>query len=78
MSTWFVHSPYASAEAATEVKKFTPTSVVWPKILFNKKLSDSKKNFSQSRNVGLNYLTSVAASVEAYREVGGGLSCKVI
>ena len=36
------------------------------------------KIFGQTTDVGVNFLTSVAASVEAYREVGGGLSCKVI
>ena len=30
--------------------------------------------FGQSQNVGVNYVTSFAASVEAYREVGGCLS----
>ena len=34
--------------------------------------------FRQSQNVGVNCLTSVAASVEAYREVGGGPSRTVI
>ena len=30
--------------------------------------------FRQSQNVGVNYVTSDSASVEAYREVGGCLS----
>ena len=34
--------------------------------------------FGQSQNVGVNYVTSFAASVEAYREVGGCLSWMVI
>ena len=34
--------------------------------------------FRQSQNIGVNCLTSVAASVEAYREVGGGPSRAVI
>ena len=32
------------------------------------------KIFGQIRNVGVNYVTSVAASAEAYREVVGSLS----
>ena len=32
------------------------------------------KIFGQIQNVGVNYVTSIAASAEAYREVGGSLS----
>ena len=35
----------ASAEAESEVTLFTPTFQLWPKILFNKKLSGTYENF---------------------------------
>ena len=43
----------------------------------NSLISDNfllNKIFGQIQNVGVNYVTSVAASAEAYRELGGSLS----
>ena len=64
------------SEIFTQFKKHFELKFL--KFLLESEIFLLSKNFGQIWNVRLNYLTSVAASVEAYREVGGGLSCKVI